>query len=106
MAAKTTQARMGKKLVPGDCFLTTTKRMNTRKHSVTIYGVNHANFKVLRNGETSFFTKGKRRYYCEVVQLAKTETGFNIWSFGISSKSYQTGPRWYRFTYFVRVIKN
>jgi hypothetical protein len=83
----------GKRLKVGQTFLTTTPKLT--KHS--IYG---PKYKRYRDGDKDLFQKGKRKYYCEVICLAETKVGWYITAFD------KRGPRYWQFTYLVRILNN
>jgi hypothetical protein len=93
--------RLGKRLAVGETFLTTTKRMSKNRAGSTKWNADKTGplitYEVLRPGDKRFFTKGKRRYYCEVVRLVETRTG---------KYCLGTTNRWWMFTYLVKVIEN
>lgn len=95
---------LGKRLQPGDTFRTTTKQMTKLKGRI-----HSPEFEVLKKADQRFFTKGKRRYWCEVLCMVEMRTGFNAHPLGRHPVEYQeifTAPRWWMFTYLVRVLEN
>lgn len=109
MDAVKKKPNLGKKLKVGDAFKATTKTMTKDRH-----GNSRLNkelngplitYEVLKPGTEQWFTKGKRRYYCEVLGLVETRTGIYHW-FHNSSQWFQKGRRWWQFTYLVKVIQN
>lgn len=104
------QPNLGKRLKVGDTFKTVTKTMtkDRGKTNVNCYRI-PTSYEVLKRGDQRFFTKGKRRYWCEVLAMIEMRTGFNCWSQGqqpVKVQSLYKAPRWWQFTYLVRVIKN
>lgn len=67
-------------------------------------------YKLYKVGDRDYFTKGKRRYYCEVKALQEVKTGFNIRSynplFTNNFKHTIEGRRYWQFTYLVQIIEN
>lgn len=99
---------LGKLLPIGETFEATTKRMTKTRHHLSTWDSKKQQklhtYEVLRPGDQRFFTKGKRRYFCEVVQLVELRTGFNC--FPIGDRSLYKAPRWWQFTYLVRILEN
>lgn len=83
----------GKRLKAGQTFLTTTPKLIRN----SVYGPKYKRF---RDGDKALFQKGKRKYYCEVVCLAETKVGWYITAFD------QRGPRYWQFTYLVKILNN
>lgn len=100
--------RLGKRLAIGETFTTTTKRMSKNRCGSTKLNADKTGplitYEVLRPGDKRFFTKGKRRYYCQVIALVETRTG--VYNPTVIAERLQPGPRWWIFTYLVRVIEN
>lgn len=99
---------LGKHLAVGETFETTTNRMAKSRQRLSTYDHNKheklRTYEVLRPGEQRFFQKGKRRYFCQVLQLVEIRTGFNC--FPIGGTSLYHAPRWWQFTYLVRILEN
>lgn len=104
-------ANLGKRLKIGDTFKTTTKTMTKDRGKWNGSRLNKElngrfiTYEVLRPKDKRYFTKGKRRYYCEVLGLVETKTGFYHW-YHSSSQWFQKGQRWWQFTYLVKVLEN
>jgi hypothetical protein len=100
--------RLGKRLAIGETFLTTTNRMSKNRTSATKWNEDKTGplctYEVLRPGDKRFFTKGKRRYYCQVIALVETRTG--VYNPTAIADRLQPGPRWWIFTYLVRILEN
>lgn len=99
---------LGKRWKVGEAFKTTTKtmtkdrgkwgcRMNKELNGSLI------TYEVLRPKDKRFFTKGKRRYYCEVIAMVEMKTGFYAHMVG---DYLSKGTRWWQFTYLVKVLEN
>jgi hypothetical protein len=104
------RVRLGKQLKVGETFRTTTKTMtkDRGKYNCNCYRI-PTTYEVLRCGDRRFFTKGKRRYWCEVVALIETRTGFDCWPLGeqsVEKISLFRSTRWWQFTYLVRILEN
>lgn len=85
----------GKRLKIGDTFLHQSKRLCKGNR-----GWNTPAYKRYQNGDKDYFQKGKRKYYCEIVFLQETKVGWNVTTFD------NRGPRYWQFTYLVKVIEN
>ena len=101
---------LGKRLKVGETFKVTTKTMTKDRGNTNCncYRV-PTTYEVLRPGDQRFFTKGKRRYWCEVLALIETRTGFTCWPMGhqpVKIQSLYRAPRWWQFTYLVRILEN
>lgn len=96
--------RLGKRLCVGERFETKTKLMTKNRHGSSKLNKELTaplnTFEVLRAGDKKFFTKGKRRYFCEVVRLIETRTGVYV------SSIETTNLRYWQFTYLVKVLEN
>lgn len=94
--------RLGKLLKVGDIFETTSKRHHKeelRDRWCRLKG------RLYRKDDRDWFIKGKRRYYCEVLGISKTTTGLYCWTTAFIDGAYR-GPRYWQFTYVVRIIEN
>lgn len=100
---------LGKCLHVGDTFKTTTKTMTKDRHGSSRLNKELSGplitYEVLKPGTRRHFTKGKRRYYCEVLGLIETRTGIYNW-YHESARWFQKGRRWWQFTYLVEVLEN
>jgi hypothetical protein len=100
---------LGKRLHVGDTFRTTTKTMTKDRHGSSRLNKELSGplitYEVLKPGTRRHFTKGKRRYYCEVLGLIETRTGIYNW-YHESARWFQKGRRWWQFTYLVEVLEN
>jgi hypothetical protein len=98
---------LGKRLAVGATFITTTKRMDKRRHVNTRLNKDLSGplitYEVLRPGDCRHFTKGNRRYYCQVVALVELRTGY--YCAMLTTKSWK-GTRWYQFSYLVKILEN
>lgn len=101
-------SNLGKRYKVGESFKTTTKsmtkdrgkwgcRMNKELNGSLI------TYEVLRPKDKRHFTKGKRRYFCEVVAMVEMRTGFNC---SLHGDFLWKGVRWWQFTYLVKVLEN
>jgi hypothetical protein len=99
---------LGKRYKVGESFKTTTKsmtkdrgkwgcRMNKELNGSLI------TYEVLRPKDKRFFTKGKRRYYCEVIVMCEMKTGIYV---SMAGDYLWRGNRWWQFTYLVKVLEN
>lgn len=98
---------LGKLRQIGDTFQTTTKQMTKTRHNCKFnkdLSGPLITYEVLRPGDKRFYTKGKRRYYCMVLAMVEIKTGYNCHT--VSSNSLYKAPRWWQFTYLVRIIEN
>src|SRR5688572_24482735 len=102
-----TNKRLGRLRKPGECFDSVSNRMI----KIELWSVPRGNekpvFKIHRAGEYDFFVNKGRRYYCEVLGIVETKTG--LCCKYLADKEGHTrnaGPRWWQFTYRVRVIEN
>lgn len=86
----------GKRLKNGTHFITTTKKMckDRSRNQFNNYGT----YEVLRPGDQRYFTKGKRRYFCAVVYMIEFRTG-------LFPGPGPGGPRWYMFSYKVKILE-
>jgi hypothetical protein len=98
---------LGKRLKVGETFRTTTKTMTKNRHGSTRWNKDLTGplitYEVLKPKDKRHFTKGKRRYYCEVVAHIETKTGYFCTLVG---NSLWKGNRWWQFTYLVKVLEN
>lgn len=91
---------LGKRLIVGATFITTTKRMDKGRYSLT---KRENTYEVLKPGTQRHFVKGKRQYFCQVVSLVEFRTGlYNP----IAGPGAWTGRRWYQFSYQVKILEN
>lgn len=98
---------LGKLLKVEETFITISKKMIRRgisRHSMPKY-------KIYKVGEKDFFTKGKRKYYCEVRAIVETRTGIYVTNFDSAwTKNFTNncwrGPRWFQFSYLVVILEN
>lgn len=61
--------------------------------------------RIYRKGDRDYFIKGKRRYYCEVLGISETKTGLHCWTTAFLPGQY-VGPRYWQFTYVVKILEN
>lgn len=97
---------LGKKYKVGDWFITTGKKQGEQisfgkkiKDPIRIY----------RPGDKAIFQKGKRKYYCEVLGITETRTGYYIGSIATPSSNLNnkmSGKRWWLFSYMVKILQN
>lgn len=95
---------LGMRRAVGQTFYHTTKRMT--KHS---YQLIKSKWEILKQGDQRFLTNGKRRYFCEILGLVETRTGYyrgSIWEPKHNLNHKISGRRWYIFTYLVKIIEN
>lgn len=96
--------RLGKHLKVGEAFISSSKKM-VKKSSYSTH------YRLYKIGEKDFFTKGKRRYFCEVRALVETRTGIYVtskdteWTNRFKSNAWR-GPRWFQFSYLVVILEN
>lgn len=96
--------RLGKRLNIGEAFISTSKKMVKNSYYTSHY-------KLYKVGEKDYFTKGKRRYFCEVRALVETRTGIHVtnynteWTRNFTSDAWK-GPRWFQFSYLVVIREN
>jgi hypothetical protein len=85
-----------KRLQPGEIFLTQTKILSYQRK------------RPYKTGTEKYFQKGKRRYLCKVVSLVEVTCGFHTTPFTFLKNAPITslGPRYWRYKYLVKVIKN
>lgn len=106
-----TVVNLGKRYKVGETFKTTTKTMTKDRGKWNCSRLNKElngrliTYEVLRPKSKRHFTKGKRRYYCEVLGLVEMKTGIYHW-YHKSNEWFQKGQRWWQFTYLVRVLEN
>lgn len=104
----TRKSNLGKLLPIGDTFRTTTKCMTKSRHGQCKWNKEMngplITYEVLRPGDKRYFTKGKRRYFCKVLAMVEMSTGYNCHTIG--SQSLYKGPRWWQFTYLVKILEN
>lgn len=97
-------SNLGKRLNIGEAFISTSKQMIKNNSYSTQY-------RLYKVGEKDFFTKGKRRYFCEVRALVETRTGIHVtsydsdWTINFTSDAWK-GPRWFQFSYLVVILEN
>lgn len=95
---------LGKRLAVGQSFRTTTKTMNKFRGTSPVWPIKErVTYEVLKPGHRAYFTKGKRRYYCEVMALVELRTGYNNY---LQGNEVWKGPRWWQFTYLVKILEN
>lgn len=102
-------SNLGKRREVGETFRTTTKSMTKDRGK---YGCrlnkelngSRITYEVLRPSDKRYFTKGKRRYFCEVVAMVEMKTGFH--AAYVAGDSFLKGSRWWQFTYLVKVLEN
>lgn len=101
------KANLGKKYKVGETFKTVTKTMTKNRHGSTRLNKDLTGplitYEVLKPGTERWFTKGKRRYYCEVLALVEMKTGYFC---SLCGSSLWKGNRWWQFTYLVKIISN
>lgn len=96
---------LGKRLKPGAVFESPSKKMDRNGYYYNGYsGDKPVKLKVRRKGDRDWFIKGKRRYFCEVKGISETRTGVHCWKDLANDGTH--GPRWWKFTYVVQVLKN
>lgn len=95
--------KLGKSFKVGYVFATSSKKM--LKKQIRFKAVNwRYKQTVYRKGDRAFFIKGKRRYWCEVLGIIQTSTGIYCWA--QMHIGLPPGPRWYQFTYAVKILEN
>lgn len=97
---------LGKLLPIGNTFYHTTKRMS---HPRVHLGLIREKWEILRQGDRRMLTKGKRRYFCEILGLIETRTGYyrgSIWKPKDNLNNRISGRRWFIFTYLVKILEN
>lgn len=104
---------LGKLLHVGETFYTSTKRMDKRRSNCRMNATFNGpliTYEVLRTGDKRYFTKGKRRYFCEVQGMIELRTGFYLGSIygpdGYFPPNCVRGNRWWHFTYLVKILEN
>lgn len=103
-------SNLGKRWKVGETFRTTTKTMTKDRGKWNSSRMNKElngpliTYEVLRPKDKRHFTKGKRRYYCEVVAMVEMKTGFH--AAYMAGDSFFKGSRWWQFTYLVKVLEN
>ena len=103
---------LGKRRSIGGIFDTQTKRVTKSDLRKRIIRTTHQepdkpvriNDFILKPGHKGHFTKGKRVYFCEVLALKEIKTGY--WSVTTSGISVSKGPRFWQFTYTVKILEN
>lgn len=101
---------LGKKYKVGETFKTTTKTMTKDRGKWNGSRMNKElngpliTYEVLRPKDKRYFTKGERRYYCEVVAMVEMKTGFH--AAYMAGDSFFKGSRWWQFTYLVKILEN
>ena len=106
----TNSANLGKKYKIGETFKTTTKSMTKDRGKWNGSRLNKdldgpfITYEVLRPKDKRHFTKGKRRYYCEVIAMVEMKTGLH--AAYVAGSSFFKGARWWQFTYLVKVLEN
>ena len=103
-------AHLGKKLPVGDVFLSVGK---PKSKLTTTDSQNKPELRPRKAGDKDYFTKGKRRYYCEVLAIVETRVR-RIWfapqnpSLNTPISSYLAGDytKTWQFTYLVRILEN
>lgn len=99
-------ANLGKRLKVNQTFRTTTKTMTKNRSGYTRWNKDLTGplitYEVLKPGEKRFFTKGKRRYFCEVKAMVEMRTGYNS---SLLGSCVSKGPRWWQFTYLVKILE-
>ena len=100
-------SNLGKRWKVGETFKTTTKTMTKNRHGNTRWNKEMngplMTYEVLRPKDKRHFTKGKRRYYCEVVIMVEMKTGLYA---NMTGDYLWKGMRWWQFTYLVKVLEN
>ncbi len=102
---------LGKLRAVGSSFKTTTNKQYRNDRNRRWVNRNNPRIVVMRPGDRDHFTCGKRRYFCEVVALVETRTGYYahvdiLEQFPTRKGSINNGRRWWVFTYLVRIIEN
>lgn len=96
---------LGKRLPVGDWFVSTTKKQSKE----VTYGTRFTPFKVYKSGYKGVFEKGKRKYFCVVIGLMETRTGYYPASMSFPKENLSNkleGKRWWMFSYIVEIIEN
>ena len=93
--------RLGKKLLVGELFTSTTKRQS----KAPIEGMGwKAVLKIKRVGWEGYFQHGKRKYFGRIVRILETRCG--VYRGSICYTTYKYGVKYWQFTYLVKVIEN
>ena len=105
--SKSTGKRFGRLRKPGEVFESISNRMIKSELWTTARGNERSVFKIHRRGEKGFFVNKGRRYYCEVLGIVETRTGLCCkYMVDREGHTRNAGPRWWQFTYKVRVVEN
>jgi hypothetical protein len=93
---------LGKRLKVGEVFESVSKKHLKEDFSERWY---RKKGRLYRKGDKDYFIKGKRRYFCEVLGISETKTGLHCWNTAFLPGAY-VGPRYWQFTYVVKIIEN
>lgn len=102
----TVAKRLGRKMKIGDIFESTSKRMKKNR-----WGHCRVTQELVRKrGDKDYFVKDNRRYFCEVLAISRTTTGYARWRDLAMNHEIdrQKWPflRWWQFTYVVKILEN
>lgn len=106
MQTEIADKKLGKRLKIGDVFESASKRMGKYRYGHCLV----MKEKVHKAGDRGYFVKGKRSYFCEVMGISQTTTGYFLWrdlaKDGELNKKKWAFARWWQFTYVVKIIEN
>lgn len=101
------EKRLGRLRKTGECFDSISNRMIKSELWTLPRGNEKSEFKIHRAGDKGFFVNKGRRYFCEVLGIIETKTGLCC-TYMVDREGHirNAGPRWWQFTYRVKIIEN